>query len=159
MCESPCCPVLHSNHVSSEGWHLSIWEYRSQIAGILQQMWDLYPLTLLGNRSTVLEYRKSTVLERLELLLLGIQRCPQDANLKHKIASYVQSEETRMEGNLRSVAYELDAPDTVTLITGPGRIERVSYGICIRHFLRFANLLPSMFSHYCTCSSNAIYVL
>jgi len=35
-------------------------------------------------------------------------------------------EEERLERNLEDVEYELDTPATVSLVTGEGRIERVS---------------------------------
>jgi hypothetical protein len=38
---------------------------------------------------------------------------------------YSTAEEERLDANLRDVAYELDTPATVSLITGEGRIERV----------------------------------
>jgi len=38
---------------------------------------------------------------------------------------YSTVEEERIENNLKDVAYELDTPATVALVTGEGRIERV----------------------------------
>jgi hypothetical protein len=49
-----------------------------------------------------------------------------DSNLTELTDSYVQSEEERIERNLKSVGYNIDSPATVGLITGPGRIEGVS---------------------------------
>jgi hypothetical protein len=48
-----------------------------------------------------------------------------DANMKQKSLRYAKEEEERMEANLKLVAYEIDTPDTLALITGSGRIEKV----------------------------------
>jgi hypothetical protein len=48
-----------------------------------------------------------------------------DDNLKRKSIQYAKDEEVRIEGNLRIMAYEIDAPSTLALIIGPGRIEKV----------------------------------
>jgi hypothetical protein len=46
--------------------------------------------------------------------------------LRSFTCDYTTAEEERLKKNLESIGYNLDAPSTVTLITGPGRIERVS---------------------------------
>jgi hypothetical protein len=45
--------------------------------------------------------------------------------LQEKFSSYVEAEEERLRGNLEAVDYDLDAANTLTLVTGQGRIERV----------------------------------
>ena len=42
-----------------------------------------------------------------------------------KFKLYLEAEETRLETNLRAVNYVIDGIDTLTLITGGGRIEKV----------------------------------
>ena len=49
-----------------------------------------------------------------------------------KFKLYLEAEETRLETNLRAVNYVIDGIDTLTLITGGGRIEKV--GIWHAHF-------------------------
>ena len=49
----------------------------------------------------------------------------QDPDLTRMTEIYSTAEEERIDANLRDVAYELDTPTTVSLITGEGRIERV----------------------------------
>jgi hypothetical protein len=41
---------------------------------------------------------------------------------------YAKGEEERLRENLESVGWDVDSPNTVALITGPGRIERVRAG-------------------------------
>jgi cell division protein FtsB len=45
---------------------------------------------------------------------------------REKFESYLEAEEARLENNLRAVDYSIDGIDTLTLITGVGRIEKVS---------------------------------
>ena len=43
-----------------------------------------------------------------------------------KFKSYLEAEEARLSTNLKAVAYTIDGTDALTLITGVGRIEKVS---------------------------------
>lgn len=49
--------------------------------------------------------------------------------LMAKFEPWVSSEEERLKKDLEEIHYDLDDPATVTLITGPGRIEMVSANI------------------------------
>jgi hypothetical protein len=40
--------------------------------------------------------------------------------------AYAAEEEQRLQKNMENIDYDLDGPTTVTLVTGRGRIERVS---------------------------------
>lgn len=54
---------------------------------------------------------------------------PNDSTLVTKFQSYMDAEEERIRKNLEEIKYDIDALDTLALITGPGRIEKVgSYG-------------------------------
>lgn len=48
-----------------------------------------------------------------------------DEDLFAKFSSYVSAEEARLRKNLESVAYNIDAVDTLGIVTGPGRLEKV----------------------------------
>ena len=45
--------------------------------------------------------------------------------LEDKFKAYVDCEEKRIKDNLSSVRYDIDALDTVYIVAGPGRIEKV----------------------------------
>jgi len=47
------------------------------------------------------------------------------SNDSEKFNSYIEAEEARLGNNLRAVNYVIDGIDTLTLITGVGRIEKV----------------------------------
>lgn len=46
-------------------------------------------------------------------------------NIQSKFESYVETEERRLEQNLDRFRYDIDEEDTLSLITGPDRIEKV----------------------------------
>lgn len=75
-------------------------------------------------------YLCDNVFGRIDLLLRSLQPlgtdAVDDAKLKRFIDDYSASEENRLKENLEGVAYDIDTPATVALVTGPGRIERVS---------------------------------
>ena len=45
--------------------------------------------------------------------------------LEEKFKDYVTYEEERIRKNLKDVHYDIDALDTVSIVAGPGRIEKV----------------------------------
>ncbi|KAJ7442128.1 hypothetical protein B0H11DRAFT_2251578 [Mycena galericulata] len=136
------------------GSHLTIWEYRSKICAILQQMHNLAqahtPQTpkkkgepdppkyiLSANKFLVNEYLDG--IRNLDLILASIHPCTEslDSHLADLTAVYVQSEESRLEDILRTLDYEIDGTDTISLIIGRHQIERnlfpVLYILLKRH--------------------------
>jgi hypothetical protein len=65
---------------------------------------------------------------RTEQLLRSVApyRGTNDTDLREKTQEYVLQEEARIKANLESIKYDIDAPNTLALITGPGRIEKVT---------------------------------
>lgn len=45
--------------------------------------------------------------------------------IQAKFQSYIDEEEARLAANLDAVDYDIDAADTLVLVTGPDRIEKV----------------------------------
>lgn len=82
-----------------------------------------------SNRRAVDEYLFHPSFWRIELLLRSTRsvnpKILSDSDLMRITENYSIFEEDRLEQNLADVAYELDTPATVSLVTGEGRIERV----------------------------------
>jgi hypothetical protein len=91
-----------------------------------------------SNRRAVDEYLYHSSFWRIELLLRSTRsvnpKILSDPDLFRNVDSYAKAEEDRLEANLQDVGYELDTPATVSLITGVGRIERVSCLVTERNF-------------------------
>jgi hypothetical protein len=108
------------------GWHSTVWAYQNKICGILQTMLGTLGSVLRSNRILADGYLADVTFTKIDLLLRSVTpttNCDQD--LDQKMQPYILEEETRLEQNLRSVAWEIDDANTLSLVTGPGRIERV----------------------------------
>jgi hypothetical protein len=82
------------------------------------------------NRVVVDAYLSDPVFVKLDLLIRSVApTVNHDAELERRMSPYVQREEERMEQNLKAVAFDIDDQNTLSLITGPGRIERVRVNI------------------------------
>jgi hypothetical protein len=111
------------------GWQTSISLYKNKIYTLVQTMFQTLEHVLPSNRRVVDEYLFHESFWRIELLLRSTRsvnpKVLQDPDLTRITELYSIAEEERIDANLRDVAYELDTPATVSLITGEGRIERV----------------------------------
>lgn len=54
-------------------------------------------------------------------------------NNPERFRSYLEAEEARLDANLKAVDYILDGTDTLALIAGVGRIEKVS-ALQLQHY-------------------------
>lgn len=81
------------------------------------------------NRSLVDKYFGDNVLHRVDLLMRSVttHEGRGDSDLREKIQPYVAEEEERLRSTLESIAWDIDTMDTLALITGPGRIEKVRW--------------------------------
>jgi hypothetical protein len=88
-------------------------------------MFAVLPTVRPENRNAVNDYLLS-VYESVTTLTDSVNYCPRSDALRARFRSYIDSEEERLRKNLDEVDYDIDARDTLALVTGPGRIERVS---------------------------------
>ncbi|KAF9557962.1 hypothetical protein CPC08DRAFT_709992 [Agrocybe pediades] len=121
------------------GWQISVTAYRAKIRSTVQAMFNTARDVLALNRQWVEEYFLSLGFLKVELLLRSLRPVNnqaqglQDSQLTRITKEYTEAEEKRIESNLKTVAYELDTPATVPLVTGEGRIER--YALPLLHLL------------------------
>ncbi|KAJ6481736.1 hypothetical protein C8R45DRAFT_1002875 [Mycena sanguinolenta] len=118
------------------GHHQVLADYAKKINGILAKMFAILPKILPVNKSPANMYLESIYMG-VYSLTAAVTGC--NINDGHdKFASYVKSEEARIRANLEAVQYDIDAADTLELVTGPGRIDRyvlpVLYLLLERHF-------------------------
>lgn len=103
----------------------SMARYVGKIQGLLAKMFALRLNVLPANRASVNKYL-DTIYHGVTTLHSALNPCYINESLQEKFNSYVEAEETRLRGNLEAISYDIDAPNTLSLITGEGRIERVS---------------------------------
>lgn len=84
---------------------------------------DILPV----NRGLVDMYLGSYAFNRVELLLKSVNAYDGagEEELQEKMQPYIAGEEARLKKTLDIVDWRIDSMDTLSLITGPGRIEKV----------------------------------
>jgi hypothetical protein len=87
-------------------------------------MFAIMPSILPANRAYANEYL-DLCYQGITSLESAIGPCFITESLQEKFRSYVEAEENRLRHNLKAVRFDIDARDTLELIMGPGRIERV----------------------------------
>lgn len=60
-------------------------------------------------------------------ITISIQKQRVTDALKTRFEPWITAEEERLKKNLEEIRYDIDAYDTVRLVTGPGRIEMVKH--------------------------------
>ncbi|KAJ7628556.1 hypothetical protein FB45DRAFT_40380 [Roridomyces roridus] len=122
------------------GFHQTMSVYATKIRELIAKMFALRSLVLPPNRSAVNGYLEA-IYQGVVSLESGLAPCYVNEALQEKFNSYIESEEARLRGNLEAVDYDLDAANTLALVTGQGRIERfalpVLYLLLQRDFERF----------------------
>ncbi|KAH9942449.1 uncharacterized protein BXZ73DRAFT_88023 [Epithele typhae] len=104
-------------------WQTTTCYYRGKIVDLCAKMFDIRPFVLEANRKFLDDYLH-TVWKQVSTLTSAVVVTDQPDSLKQRFQSYVDSEEHRLREGLEICRYDIDAMDTLTLITGPGRIER-----------------------------------
>lgn len=104
------------------GWQMTTTYYRDKIEQLLEKMVrsKVHP----ANRVIVDEYLDETWHPVTELVESFAAEQPTET-FWARFQPYIKSEEERLEKKLESLHYHIDASDTLTLVLGPGRIEKV----------------------------------
>ena len=98
--------------------------YGVKILELCAKMFSIRPLIHSSNRKAVDKYLE-TVWMRICTLTSSFVKTRQADTLQARFQIYVDAEEQRLREGLETVRYDIDAIDTLSLITGPGRIEKV----------------------------------
>lgn len=107
------------------GWHMTATYYRDQIAELTAKMFSILPQILPANRSHVDAYLHR-LWSRITELTSSLVGNKQTEALEARFQGYVDFEEERLRERLETVRYAIDGMDTLSLVTGAGRIEKVA---------------------------------
>ncbi|KAF5335075.1 hypothetical protein D9611_010859 [Ephemerocybe angulata] len=133
------------------GWQASISKYKGQIYTLIQTMFQVLEHVLPSNRRAIDEYLFHASFWRIELLLRSTRsinfKVMTDPDLARFTEAYSTAEEERIDANLKDVAYELDTPATVSLVTGEGRIERYIFPLLYLLLKRHLKVLKLACQH------------
>ncbi|KAF7376029.1 hypothetical protein MSAN_00017700 [Mycena sanguinolenta] len=105
------------------GFHQSMTIYATKIRELIAKMFALRTRVLPANRTAVNSYLE-TIYQGVTSLESGLAPCFVNEALQERFKDYVEAEESRLRRNLEAVDYDLDAANTLSLVTGQGRIER-----------------------------------
>jgi hypothetical protein len=78
-----------------------------------------------SNMGSIFYYLES-VWQPVHTLLAPVYQLQPESNEPGNFKSYLEEEEARLGNSLKRVHFIIDGLDTLTLVTGPGRIEKVS---------------------------------
>jgi hypothetical protein len=131
------------------GYRSSIIDYAKKIENLFAKMEGVRAKVLPPNREPIDDYF-TYVWKPVHTLTAATFHLQPGPSHPDKFDSYLEAEEVRLGNNLKAVEYVIDGTDTLTLITGAGRIEKVS--TCNALGATFdSSKLYRLFSHYCTC--------
>ncbi|KAJ4475456.1 hypothetical protein J3R30DRAFT_3405750 [Lentinula aciculospora] len=135
-------PILEAIDDDGTGWHADMIQYKRRIHAVIREMYLVIDYDTRGelrydkrnlpvNRYNINDY----LFEPLE------SENGNDAKLTQITDAHSAMEEERLQENLERIAYDIDSPTTVALVTGPGRIERfilpLVYLLLKRHLKAF----------------------
>lgn len=103
---------------------MAMFQQKTAINKIFNEMFSLLPVLLQENKSSARYYLDNTWQE-----VTTVSSCLESKwsseFLKKIFKDYIEGEENRIRRNLNDVKYKIDGQDTLYLVTGPGRIEKV----------------------------------
>ncbi|PIL33864.1 hypothetical protein GSI_03570 [Ganoderma sinense ZZ0214-1] len=105
------------------GWQMTATKYRDKIAMLCAKMFAIRSQIHPANQHAVDRYLR-TVWKKISTFNNSLVRTTQAESLQERFKSYVEAEEQRLREGLETVKYDIDAIDTLLLVTGPGRIEK-----------------------------------
>lgn len=107
------------------GWQASMTEYKRKILALLNRMADLQTTVRVRNAAAV-SYLV-TVSQLAQSMTNNFRDEPQPHRVRRHFREYIEQEEARISAGLQTVKYEVDAIDTLSLISGRRwGLERVS---------------------------------
>ena len=124
------------------GWGVGAAMYTTKIKEVMGKIRLTLPHVLPLNRSAVDEYLRSTWTQTLKLIL-GI-RSETSWILEGRFQDYFEFEEQRIRSHLELIRYHIDAPETISLVLGPGRLEKVFATCLSKHFIHPVMLKRSL---------------
>jgi hypothetical protein len=107
------------------GYRASIIDYANKIEELFAKMEGVRADMLPPNREAIGRYF-AYVREPIHTLTAAALSLQAGPNNPEKFGLYLEAEEARLSANLKAVDYILNRDNTLTLITGVGRIEKVS---------------------------------
>jgi len=117
-------------YVVSLGWHINVTHYYHKIYTILVQMHATFKTMLWANQPYADDYLNSWAILNLEGIMRSIKTLPEGSGKEPKLTELAESmrnsQEALILSNLKEVSFILESPADVAIVTGEGRVEKVS---------------------------------
>lgn len=123
MCALPVSSVTLNN--ARIGWQTVSAQYGESILELFDHLFSLRSSLLPENRYWA-DYYLKTVWPVAFELIKSFRPANVPEHIQAKFRAYTEYEETRIRKNLEDIRFDIDALDTVYVVAGPGRIEKVS---------------------------------
>jgi hypothetical protein len=120
--------LYHTLYSMFVGFKWSLVDYAGKIEELFAKMEGVRNVVLPPNRETIDRYLVNVfnVVHTLTAAVLSQSSSPSSGSAElERFKLYLEAEETRLGNNLRAVDYIIDGTDTLPLIVGVGRIEKV----------------------------------
>jgi len=117
-------PPIQTHSPIVAGFKWSIIDYAQKIENLFAKMEGVRTLVLPPNREVVDKYL-TLVWILVHTLTAAASSLSSGLDGAEKFKMHLEAEEARLGKNLRAVDYVIDGIDTLKLITGGGRIEKV----------------------------------
>jgi hypothetical protein len=129
----------------ADGYKASIIDYANKIEELLAKMEGVRAEVLPPNRRSVDDYFRF-VWESVHTLTAAVTPLQPDSGPSSgdKFKSYLEAEEARLSTNLKAVDYTIDGTDTLTLITGVGRVEKTVFPLLYLLLKRHYEIMRTM---------------
>ena len=98
--------------------------YAEKIDTLLAKMFSLQEKVLPANKGHI-NFYLFKLWQSITELTSAFRRVDRDDKLLARFQTYVDAEENRLRSNLETFKYDIDAMDTLELVMGPGRVEKV----------------------------------
>lgn len=105
------------------GWRITATMYANEIRTLFYHIEQAMPRIHPLNRAAVELYLRQTW-GPLTVLVLALDPW-YDSSLQDRFQDYVDHEKQRIQTNLEKIKYNIDALDTLYLVVGSGRLEKV----------------------------------
>ncbi len=103
---------------------MAMTHYVNRIDELLAKMFAIKSDVLPANRRFV-DYYLDSVWSWITELTTGFRRAEWSDTMRDRFQSYVLEEEVKMRRKLELVRHDIDAADTLLLVIGTGRVEKV----------------------------------
>lgn len=100
--------------------------YREKIYETIHDMFALKPWIHPENRPVVDRYLIEMWMS-LMIAVSGLQHLSLSEKVQRRFKDHVDAEEQRLKRNLETVRYRIDDLTTLSIVTGPGQIEKVNW--------------------------------